>query len=262
MSQALWATRRARAGQVLREAPHAEELLSFYVRLTELQESVAESLPVDRIIKAVPAVKANEPVLSPRRLPVDELLLLFEEFLQGVLYTGTEEIEAGARALLHTGPSHAGAALYTAEGFHARAFLESVMITLAANTSEPNIGKNPKHCYVCGSRPVVSFLQDLPDTLGKRSLACSLCSTEWRIDRLRCVNCGETNADQLLVHNAESIPHVRLEECRTCRRYLKTVALLDRGDAVPVVDELATIEMDLWARDKGLEKLQLNILEL
>ena len=89
-----------------------------------------------------------------------------------------------------------------------------------------------------------------------------VCSTEWRIDRLRCVNCGETNADQLLVHNAESIPHVRLEECRTCRRYLKTVDLRERGDAVPVVDELATIEMDLWARDKGLEKLQLNILDL
>ena len=55
---------------------------------------------------------------------------------------------------------------------------------------------------------------------------------------------------------------MRLEECRTCRRYLKTVDLRERGDAVPVVDELATIEMDLWARDKGLEKLQLNILEL
>ena len=262
MSEALWAIRRARAGQVLREAPHAEELLLFYIRLTELQESVAESLPIDRVIEAVPTAKANEPALSPKHLPVGELLLLFEGFLRRVTGVGTDVIAAGARALLGATPTQMEATLCTAEGFHARAFLEPVMTRLAANTSEPNISKDPKHCYICGSRPVVSFIQDLPDTLGSRSLACSLCSTEWRIDRLRCVNCGETNADQLLVHNAESIPHVRLEECRTCRGYLKTVDLRERGDAVPVVEELATIEMDLWARDEGLEKLQLNILEL
>jgi FdhE protein len=58
------------------------------------------------------------------------------------------------------------------------------------------------------------------------------------------------------------VPHVRLEECGTCRRYLKTVDLRRRGDAVPVVEELATIELDLWAREKGLTKLHTNVFGL
>ena len=57
----------------------------------------------------------------------------------------------------------------------------------------------------------------------------------------------------------ESVPHVRLDECLSCRRYIKTVDLRRRGDAVPIVDELATVELDLWAKEKGLLKVQANV---
>jgi formate dehydrogenase maturation protein FdhE len=64
------------------------------------------------------------------------------------------------------------------------------------------------------------------------------------------------------VHSAEAVPHVRVDECATCRRYLKTVDLRRRGDAVPLVEDLATPELDLWAREQGLAKGQANLFGL
>ena len=105
-------------------------------------------------------------------------------------------------------------------------------------------------------------LQDLPDALGARTLLCPLCATSWRIDRLTCAGCGERSAEQLEMHTAESVPWVRVDECRTCRGYLKTIDLRQRGDAVPIVDELATVELDVWARERGLTKVRTNVLEM
>jgi len=51
-----------------------------------------------------------------------------------------------------------------------------------------------------------------------------------------------------------------VEACRTCRRYLKSVDLRVTGLAVPLVDDVATPELDLWAADQGLEKITPNVL--
>jgi formate dehydrogenase maturation protein FdhE len=56
------------------------------------------------------------------------------------------------------------------------------------------------------------------------------------------------------------MPHVRVEECRSCRRYPKSVDLRVRGLAVPVVDDLATVELELWAAEQGFEKIAANLL--
>ena len=34
------------------------------------------------------------------------------------------------------------------------------------------------------------------------------------------------------------------------------------GLAVPVVDEIASVELDVWASEQGLEKIQRNLLGL
>jgi formate dehydrogenase maturation protein FdhE len=59
---------------------------------------------------------------------------------------------------------------------------------------------------------------------------------------------------------APEIAHVRVDVCDTCHTYLKTVDLTKLGLAVPVVDELAGIPLDLWAREHGYGKLQMNLL--
>src|SRR5437588_8683670 len=50
------------------------------------------------------------------------------------------------------------------------------------------------------------------------------------------------------------------EGCDTCGHYIKTVDLTKNGLAVPVVDELATIPLNLWAQEHGYVKLQANLL--
>ena len=114
----------------------------------------------------------------------------------------------------------------------------------------------------CGGQPQVAVLRDLPDAVGRRTLVCSTCATEWRFPRLTCPACGETDADRLPVHTTESVAHVRIDECRTCRRYLKSVDQRQQGAAVPLVDEVATVELDLWAREQGLTKIRTNVLGL
>lgn len=46
----------------------------------------------------------------------------------------------------------------------------------------------------------------------------------------------------------------RVEECETCGCYLKTVDLRKDGLAVPVVEDVATVELDVWAEERGLRR--------
>ena len=61
-------------------------------------------------------------------------------------------------------------------------------------------------------------------------------------------------------YSAPEIAHVRVDVCDTCHTYLKSIDLTKIGLAVPIVDELATIPLDLWAREHGYVKLQNNLL--
>ena len=58
---------------------------------------------------------------------------------------------------------------------------------------------------------------------------------------------------------AEQFPHVRIEACDICRTYLKTIDLTKDGRAVPVVDDIASISLDLWARDRGYTRLRASL---
>jgi FdhE protein len=82
------------------------------------------------------------------------------------------------------------------------------------------------------------------------------------VHRLTCAFCGESNAERLSVLATESVSHVRIDECGSCRRYIKTVDLRRRGDAVPLVEDLATVELDLWAKARGLSKGRTNLFGL
>ena len=44
--------------------------------------------------------------------------------------------------------------------------------------------------------------------------------------------------------------------------YLKTVDLTRQGNAVPLVDEVAGAPLDLWAREHGYHKIELNLIGL
>jgi FdhE protein len=219
--------------------------------------------------------------LALPHLPLGELLPFFDAFLAEMSDVGTAVMVAEAAALAGAPSPERRAVVATALGdedaaaasFHARAFAEIVATTLAARvlpaagTRSPGGGYEPDdaapaRCRVCGALPVVATLRDQPGALGSRGLVCSRCGTERRFRRLTCAWCGESSADRLTIHSPESVPHVRLDECGSCRRYMKTIDLRRRGDAVPIVEDLATPELDLWAAEAGLARVRESLFGL
>jgi FdhE protein len=94
----------------------------------------------------------------------------------------------------------------------------------------------------------------------KWTLLCGLCLMEWDYLRLACPTCGEQEFESLPVFTAEQFPHVRIKACETCRIYLKTIDLTKDGHAVPPVDDIATVSLDVWACERGYARLRQNLL--
>lgn len=212
-----------RARLLARRFPESAHLLEFYIQLTLLQEEIGAGAMHD------PAACFEK----LRALPLPEPLASFRL---------TED-------LLVAEPS-------SAEGkFFWRVLMQPYAERFRNPPSEPQGGV----CPVCGHKPVVGVLRGEGDG-ARRSLVCSLCSLEWPYRRLICPNCGEEDKEKLPVYKADRIDHVRIEACDTCRTYIKSVDLTKDGFAVPQVDEIATLTLNLWADERGYAKVETNLL--
>jgi len=138
-------------------------------------------------------------------------------------------------------------------------FLQPYAEYLADQRENTIVDGAPSTCPLCGGKPIVGVLRSEGDG-AKKSLICMLCAHEWGFRRVYCPACGEEREPQMAFYSAPEIAHVRVDVCDTCHGYLKSIDLTKTGLAVPVVDELATIPLDLWAREHGYEKLQINLL--
>jgi FdhE protein len=266
-----------RAQKLSADRPFAADILRFYIRILNFQRDL-----YDRIESACGSFRKARHGASLRN-ELDLILLLpsFPSFLNLVKRDAPAPLAAAAGELSTQG-AQAAAELLTAwwsqpvggaeatagakadllqnEGhrFCARAFLEPYAEYLAEHTEPPLIEVTPSVCPLCESRPQLGVLR--PQGEGaSRSLVCSLCATEWRFGRILCPACGESSETNLAVYIADEWPHLRVEACETCRTYIKTVDLSKCGHAVPVVDEITAIPLDLWAREKGYTKLHTNL---
>ena len=112
-------------------------------------------------------------------------------------------------------------------------------------------------CPACGAPPSISFRKSMASSDGAaRFLGCGLCGTEWQTNRIRCPSCGETDPQRLSGWQSETHPAARVEACETCHRYVKSVDLTVDGLAVPEVDELRSLSLDLWAVERGYVRLE------
>ena len=75
-----------------------------------------------------------------------------------------------------------------------------------------------------------------------------------------CPSCESQDLDRLPVFTDETSSYIRVEACDVCNMFIKTIDLTKDGRAVPVVDEIASVPLTLWAQEKGYEKLQRNLL--
>jgi FdhE protein len=254
MSAPSWADRIERASELVEVFPAASELLIFYGRVCRFQQSVFEDLR---------RAGNTEMAAVARRVP---------DLCTFVQKEGTATLADYAGELSAKGPGvweaslrsrwedhRSAASAVSAEEFFTRALLQPYAEYLASRGDAPMEGAG--NCPFCGARPVAGVLRPEGDG-AKRSLICSLCGTEWIYRRIVCPDCAEADKDKLPVYKAEDIGYMRVEACDSCRCYLKSVDLTVNGLAVPVVDELATVALNVWAEESGYVKLETNLLGL
>jgi hypothetical protein len=109
-------------------------------------------------------------------------------------------------------------------------------------------------CPSCGEPPQCGCLR--PEGHGTRFfLVCSLCATEWAFPRAQCPACGEP----VVFYSAERIEHLQTQVCDSCACYLHVIHVGKDPAAVPLVDEVAGLAMDVWAVERGLRKIHPNL---
>lgn len=277
----VWTQRRRRAERLCSDHPHASELLGFYAQLVGVQQPIFTKAAKSRWRDAV-ASAAPGPRIRLDRLPARARERAFGSFIKSLPASATDVLQAIAGRLM----GEATAAHRLLETFLAGRAIDEIAVELdcaappleffprafvqpiaeALVTEGRDAGGDGEDgrtaCPHCGAPPLATVYCDEPEIKGRRTLLCSLCASEWIFPRSCCPNCGEQQPDRLNYHVSEFWSYVRVEECGSCRTYLKGIDLRENGLAVPVVDELASVELDLWAAEQGMVKLQKNVLGL
>jgi FdhE protein len=247
-----WDRRIARASELLKSQSSAAELLKFYQRLVRFQKTVYES------------------VASLSEHDVSSLVPQFGGLLALVKETGSPALKAAADGLEQSSPQDrldllAAVWQHQAESHELSAeslfFANALLQPFAEYLAEKSVSSteaSPPLCPFCGAKPQLAVLRPEGDG-AKRFLLCSLCGTEWFFRRLLCPNCAEENKDHLPVFIAQEFDYVRVDACDTCHTYIKSIDLSKNGNAVPVVDELATVSLNLWAQENNYKKVQPNL---
>jgi FdhE protein len=247
-----WDRRIARASELLKSQSSAAELLTFYQRLVRFQKTVYESvasLTEHDVASLVPHFAG--------------LLALVQESGSTALKTAATELEQSSpqdrlelltAVWQHQAESHE---LSAESLFFANALLQPFAEYLAGK-SVSSTEASPPVCPFCGAKPQLAVLRPEGDG-AKRFLLCSMCGTEWFFRRVLCPNCAEENKDHLPVFVAQEFDYVRVDACDTCHTYIKSIDLSKNGNAVPVVDELATVSLNLWAQENNYKKIQPNL---
>jgi formate dehydrogenase accessory protein FdhE len=107
------------------------------------------------------------------------------------------------------------------------------------------------HCTICGSPPALASLRRDD---GRRILYCSLCGATGEFTRLACPNCGSRDREGLTFLRISQSDPRWIETCERCKAYIKTVdeRRLPAGEEIiPVVEETATLHLDLLAEKEG-----------
>lgn len=110
-------------------------------------------------------------------------------------------------------------------------------------------------CPICGSLPYLSLLKE---EVGKRFLFCSFCGYQWRIERLACPSCGNKEQESLQYFYAEGEEVCRIDLCDKCHQYIKTIDMRKIEESDPILEDLATLHLDILASQKGYKRPVLN----
>jgi FdhE protein len=257
-----WDRRVQRAERLAADGGPNASLLAFYARLLRRQQAVAESLRDRNLSGALE----------------NEIWLLHQpafELLREVAAHGPDQLADEARAILKGPRATVDELLFaywrapTDRQFFPKAILQPYGERLTATGARELNGPAAhaeRRCPRCGGAPQLSVLESPSGVTvadgGGRRLLCAVCLATWPFRRLLCPWCGEEDEHNLVYFRSPELDHLRVDACESCRRYLKSVDLGRLGLAVPLVDEAAGAALDVWARQRGYEKIELNLLGL
>ena len=275
MKRTDWDKRIQRAVELAERNPSAAEVLTLYRHILEFQKTLCadvasvspslagaeapfrERLDLDIAVEQLPALLALVQRTGPAKLAQEAA-----EIGAGKLhlssppcYASSEEQREMLRSFLLSTDGNEPEANH----FFARVLLQPQAEHLAATQQTQSVDSSASVCPVCGARPQVAVLRPEGDG-GKRFLVCSFCATEWEFRRILCPVCGEVDHQKLPRYSAEDFAAVRVEACDTCKYYLKSVDMTVDGLAVPLVDEIATASLDIWAVEHGFNKISPNLM--
>lgn len=245
------------------DSPATKEILTFYGELLKTQRDIEgwlrsrrDWLPSGCLSEDLPVLRDCLPMLLQKVATHGPAPLAQEA--QGLLTASIEVIDETLLTYWH---------LPSDTQFFAKAFLQPYARWLADSGGKP-IDKSfipqEHRCPFCGGMPQVSFLQitEAQSESGNRQLICAACLTNWAFRRVVCAYCGEERPFKLGYFHTKEYDHVRVEACDTCRHYIKGVDLTRFGLAVPLVDEVASAALDVWAQEHGYTKIELNLIGL
>ena len=258
-----WDTLINRARELALQRNETAELLTFYGKLLRAQKEIYQQLrsredwlPSGDIDRDLSVIRSTLPILLGVARASGPAPLAEEAHRLGPA-TETEI----AQMLLEYWRAP------TDLHFFAKALLQPYARWLAESRATPidrDLERREDRCPFCAGKPQLAlfYAQEPSSEAGTRSLLCSTCLTVWPFKRVLCANCGEERPAKLAYFHTPEYDHARIEACDTCQHYIKGIDLTRLGFAAPLVDEVASAPLDLWARERGWKKIELNLVGL
>ena len=234
--QALSARRIARARQLVDLYPSSQEVLDFFAELVAFQRGIFQEV-------------GQRAALPDFHTPLVNLITTIGP--TPMRQRASTLDEPGLRRALEDYWSQVDTC--SPDSLFARVLLQPYSIKM--DLEPPSASE--ERCPQCGHRPQVSVLR--PEGHGKAlTLVCSLCLHEWSFARGKCAACGEDDEKGMSYYASSGFEHIQVVACEACQTYLHSIDLSREIAAIPDVDELAALPLDVWAQRQGFHKLQPN----
>ena len=251
----VFAKRRERALELARRCPFVSEPMHLVAALSAAQET--------------PYLKTREHAPSADDLVAFTVRESLPAVMDASMSAGTELLRESVILRFHEGDLESivrgwldGAPLSETDMFLARAALSPVLEAAPELAALTIHGADERRCPRCGGVPQLAVFTDTGEALltGQRKLVCSRCATEWTYARMTCVSCRETDGSKMPILADENVlPYLRVDACDTCRAYLVTVDVRKDPQAVPLIDEIAALPLDMMAAERGYTKISRNV---
>lgn len=269
----VFSKRATRLRELVQQVPPLDEFLAFMARLVQAQHQVL----TEREPAWKPANDAFDQALKHGMPPLgfqalrrdvqwqDDLLAMFDAIelhvgeRQRPLLRTLREMDREQLDLLAEDVLEAKSGTETTRPLLplVAAALQISWLRLAMALPQPPdkpTGEARALCPCCGSPPVASVIHNERHRAGVRYLHCSLCATEWHLERIKCSVCDSAGKLVYLTMDDEKgkpfLP-VQAEACGECHSYLKVMQRELHGRADPVADDLASLALDILLAEQG-----------